>query len=109
MPNGRTPGMESPVPVETEQCMLSVTGLRHGGQTDEPQERIRRLPASRKAPEETPSKSPTAPPHLGPMNTHMIESTTRGFQFPGTFEVTAFGEASPELQGAVLVELEIPE
>ena len=39
------------------------------------------------------------------MNTHMIESTTRGFQFPGTFEVTAFGEASPELQGAVLVEL----
>ncbi len=41
------------------------------------------------------------------MNTHMIESTTRGFQFPGTFEVTAFGEASPELQGAVLVELAV--
>lgn len=39
------------------------------------------------------------------MNTHMIESPTRGFQFPGTFEVTAFGEASPELQAAVLVEL----
>ena len=29
----------------------------------------------------------------------------RGFQFPGTFEVTAFGESLPELEAIVLSEL----
>jgi putative lipoic acid-binding regulatory protein len=29
----------------------------------------------------------------------------RGFQFPGTFEVTAFGESVPELEAIVLAEL----
>jgi uncharacterized protein len=33
------------------------------------------------------------------------DTPVRGFQFPGTFEVTVFGEASPELQGVVLAEL----
>lgn len=39
------------------------------------------------------------------MNTSMNDSSTRGFQFPGTFEVTAFGAASAELRGVVLDEL----
>jgi hypothetical protein len=42
------------------------------------------------------------------MNANMSEtptSPTRGFQFPGTFEVTAFGESSPGLQTLILAEL----
>ena len=31
------------------------------------------------------------------MNTHMIESTTRGFQFPGTFEVTLGADVTGRL------------
>jgi putative lipoic acid-binding regulatory protein len=33
------------------------------------------------------------------------ETPNRGFTFPGTFEVTAFGPASPELESVVLAEL----
>lgn len=32
-------------------------------------------------------------------------SEPRGFSFPGTFEVTAFGPARPELEAIVLAEL----
>ena len=38
------------------------------------------------------------------MNTH-TDQQNRGFQFPGTFEVTAFGESLPELEAIVLSEL----
>lgn len=33
------------------------------------------------------------------------DGETRGFTFPGTFEVTAFGPARPELEAVVLSEL----
>ena len=33
------------------------------------------------------------------------DAEPRGFQFPGTFEVTAFGESVPELEAIVLAEL----
>jgi len=42
------------------------------------------------------------------MNISMSETPatpTRGFQFPGTFEVTAFGESDPSLPQVVLDEL----
>lgn len=37
--------------------------------------------------------------------TETESSEPRGFQFPGTFEITAMGEAVPELEAIVLSEL----
>jgi len=41
-------------------------------------------------------------PHLSPMD---APKETRGFTFPGIFEVTAFGPARPDLDAIVLREL----
>ena len=42
-------------------------------------------------------------PHLSAMNANT--ESQRGFTFPGTFEVTAFGPATPELESVVVGEI----
>jgi uncharacterized protein len=46
-----------------------------------------------------------AAPTLRVMNDITERNETRGFTFPGNFEVTAFGPAIPELEAIVLAEL----